>query len=73
MQAMIQAESMVKETVGELVATLIRRFIKVKNKVISNAILPGIISCGMTKLIWKMRIHIIIIFFSKKIISFLTF
>ena len=48
---MIQAESMVNETVGELVATLIKRFIKAKNNVISNAILPGIISYGMTKLI----------------------
>ena len=48
---MIQAESMVNETVGEFVATLIKRFIKARNNVISNAILPGIISYGMTKLI----------------------
>ena len=60
---MIQAESMVKETVGEFVATLIKRFIKVKNKVISNAILPGIISCGMTKLIWNSQYF----FFKKKL------
>ena len=51
---MIQPEMEVSDSVlGELEVTLMKIFIRTKNKVTSKVILPGTTSWGITKLIWK--------------------
>ena len=52
MQAKTQVEMYVKAVVlGEFVVILMNKFTRTKNKVINKPILPGIPSCGITKLI----------------------
>ena len=54
MQVRIQVEMEVRDfVVGDWDVTLVKIFVSIKSKVISKTILPGIISCGITKLIYK--------------------
>ena len=69
MHDIIQPEIEVKDSVlGDLAMTPIIMFITVSVKMISNAILPGIASDGITKLIYNVKGNIFVfisVFFKK--------
>ena len=68
MQVRIQVEMEVRDfVVGDWDVTLVKIFVSIKSKVISKTILPGIISCGITKLIYKkIAINHFSVFINKK-------